>query len=191
MDAEQIVNRRLGTPDNLAAVAKVEFQRRTFTGRHPILTFVAAPVVVVAGAMLAVVLLAIFSDWLIDVVANGSLTANDSTNAPPSALESGVVQLFNVVVRFVPFALSAWLFFRLGHQTGHRTWGIIACGLVAVAAVLFSSVINPPTAESRASWCLGLGWKIGLDQIVQAGVPLALMVRMFWQTSNCTNEIAT
>ena len=191
MDAEQIVNDRLGSPEQLAEVAQCEFQQRTFAGRHPIVTFVAGPTVVMLGTMVASVLLVIASCWLVDTATGGRFLENDTTNDPPSALEMGVIQTLNVFVRFVPFAASAWLYVRLGKRSGRRGWGIVACGLIAIVAVCFFSTVNPQTMERKATWCFGVGLSFGIDQFLQALLPLAFGASMLWKMAKAGRTVAT
>jgi hypothetical protein len=183
MDAQKEIDARLGTPEQLAAVAKIEFQRRTFAGRHPILTFIAGPLVAVIGTLVANFLLVVGTCELLDLALGGALSANDGMNLPPSGFEVSLMRAMNCVVRFIPFALSAWLFVRLGRCSGRRIWSIVACGIVAVAAIFFWSVVTPGTAQSRGTWMMGIGWNIGLDQLLQAAVPAALAAWMLWRSS--------
>ena len=57
MEAQVDIEARLGTPSQLAAVARHEFQRRTFAGRHPVVTFLAGPLVAVITTFAATLLL--------------------------------------------------------------------------------------------------------------------------------------
>jgi hypothetical protein len=192
MDAQQEVEARLGSPEQLAAVAKAEFQKRTFAGRHPAVTFLAGPIIAVTGTFAASIMLLFAVTWLIDLATGGSLTANDEANLPPSTFETGLMQFFNGVVRFAPFALSAWFFARLGRRSGRAVWSIIACGIVAVIAILFWSVMTQRPGD-KGMWMMGIGWrgwKIGIDQILQAAVPLAFGVwalRQF-RMSRCAGD---
>jgi len=179
MEAEQNVEARLGSPEYLATFAKKELQRLTFAGRHPVVTFVAGPIVAVIGTFLVTLLLGLLAYGLLDVATGGSLTANDDLGLPPSPFELGVMQFANLVVRFVPFALSAWLFVRLGRRARVRTWSFVACGIVAAVAISFWSEMII-TSDGMGAWFVGFGWRndIALGQILQALVPLALGV---WQ----------
>jgi hypothetical protein len=174
MDAEYLAETRLGAPEQLALLARSEFRRRTFAGRHPLVTFVAGPIVAIIGTFLAICLTAFALSWLIDRAMGGSLSANEELYLPPSSLEMGIVQVFNALVRFVPFAVSAWLFVRLGRRAGLRGWSIGACGIVAFVAAFFTSVVTPATAQAQAKWTIGVGLNFGLDQVLQAALPLAL-----------------
>jgi hypothetical protein len=193
MDAERNLEARLGDPEQLAAVAKNEYHRRTFAGRHPIVTFVAGPIVSLVGTFLATALLVVATYWLIDLalgLAMGdSLTANDDNELPPTRLEMGLLQVFNFTIRFVPFVLSAWFFVRLGRRSGLRAWSLTACGIVTLAAIFFTSTVNPATDTSQATWVIGFGSNIGIDQIVQAAVPLALGAWMLWLSQTLRNQL--
>jgi hypothetical protein len=187
MDAEQSAAARMGNTEQLACFARSEFQRRTFAGRHPLLVFVAGPIFAVAASLILVFLVAVGGSWLIDSgwwlfdkATGGRLSANHDL---VSALEMGVMQLFITSVRFVPFLMSAWVFVRLGRRTELRVWSIAACGVVALAAIFFSSVFTPATAQTKAMWMMSFGWKFGLDRILQAAVPIAFVAWMLCQRS--------
>src|SRR5581483_9968254 len=159
-----------GNPEQLALFARSEFRRRTFAGRHPLVTFVLGPLLAILGTLTAVCLLALGGGWLINWVTGGSLFADAELGVSPTPLEMDIVEAFSLMVRFVPFALSAWLFVRLGGRAGLRWWSVAACGIVALIATQFGSKVFPATVHSRAMWMMGFsgGWKIGLDQMLQA-----------------------
>lgn len=183
MDAEQNVVSRLGSPGQLASFAKAEFQRRTFAGRHPLVTFVAGPVLTMMATLIVICLVSFGACCLIDAALGGILSANDDLELPPSSLEMGIMQCFNTSVRFLPFLFSTWLFVRLGRRAELRTWSIAACGVIALVAFLFTSILTPATAQTRATWMIGFGWKPGLDQTLQAAVPVTFVAWMIWQRS--------
>src|SRR5262245_43155477 len=64
MDAPLLLEERLGTPRELAAQARSEFDRRTFAGRHPVLTFGVAPVFAVIATLFATLFLSWCVVWL-------------------------------------------------------------------------------------------------------------------------------
>jgi hypothetical protein len=190
MEAQLDLDARLGSPGQLAAVATREFQRRTFAGRHPVLTFLAGPFVAVIVTLVATLLLLACSLLLLDVVLGlalgSSLRENELTNTPPSAFEIGLMQSGNLVMRFVPFALSAWFFAALGRRCARPVWGVVACGIVAVLAFSFLSVIDPPGPNNNlGAWMMGFSWgTIGLGQVLQASVPLVLLGWVLWPLIN-------
>jgi hypothetical protein len=197
MDAEQYVADRLGTPERLAAVAKVEFGRRTFAGRHPILTFLVGPIVTVPGTFigtfLTVEIVWIAFAFLVDKAMGGRLSAAFARDNLDDFNSTWTAFLFchSSIMRFVPFILSTWVFAWLGRRSGLRWWSMVACGMVAVIAVFFESKVTPPTAQSEALWMFGFDWRIGFNQILQAAVPLALGVWMLRRSSASRPKMLT
>lgn len=188
MDAEQTAASRLGQPEEIASLAKTEFERRTFAGRHPLLTFVAGPIFALPGTLAMILLVAFGCCWLIDTATGGSFSANDELGLPPTSMEMAIMQAFNGCVRFVPFAFSAWVFVRLGRRAGLRAWPAAACGIIGVLALLFVSVVTPATANAPGTWIMGFGGKFALDQVLQAAVPLALGGWFLWRHSTSRSQ---
>jgi hypothetical protein len=174
MDAEQTAASRLGRPEHLASIAKTEFNGRTFAGRHPLVTFIAGPIVAIPCTLAMIFLVAFGCMRMIDTAMGGSFSANDELGLPPTSMEVAVIQAFNGFVRFAPFAFSAWLFMRLGGRAGLRIWPAAACGIIALLALFFVSVVTPATADGPGMLMIGFGWKFVLDQALQAAMPLAL-----------------
>lgn len=186
MDATQTepeIESRLGTAEQLAAAAVTEYRQRTFAGRHPVLTFIFGPIFAALLTLVTIMLLLIGIGWLLNALDGGSLESNGLSNEPPTSFQLGLMHTVNFVVRFVPFAISAWFFFRMGRRCGLPKWSLVACTIVAVTAVFFSSVISQTTADGHGMWTIGFGTSIGLDQFIQALVPLALGARLLWQSS--------
>jgi hypothetical protein len=194
MDAHERLEARLGSPEALAAAAKQEYQRRTFAGRHPALMFLAGPIVLMLGMLVASSLLVVGAVELIDTATGGELSANDGASGP-SDFEMSLMQSLNLPVRFAPFLLPAVFFTWLGRRSGRRTWSIAACAIVAVTAVCFHSVVYQ--MNGKGVWMMGFGWRgwqVGLDQLLQAAVPLALttwMLRQLWLSARSARELAT
>src|SRR5262249_30729974 len=130
MEAQQNIEGRLGTPEQIAAAAKAEFNCRTFAGRHPLFTFVVGPLLTTFIIYVATVLLVIGACFLLDFMSSGLLSANDDANLPPSAFEFRLMQFMSGLVRFVPFVLSAWLFVQLGRRSRRYHWSIAACSII-------------------------------------------------------------
>lgn len=168
MDAQMLVEEKLGSPESLAEAAAAELAGRTFAGRHPVLTFVVAPIpaVVLTLAALLTVCLACKS----------VLTPLEPLNPnPPTAFEwlaDGIV----FVQRFAPFALTAWFFLAMARRAGRPVWGLTACTLVALFAFTFRTGVIPPTVEHNLLIWFGPSngrrqWQTGM---LQSAVPLVL-----------------
>jgi hypothetical protein len=173
MDARNEVESRLGAPEHLAATARVEFQRRTFAGRHPIWTFLAGPPLAIVGTFLLMLLAFLGVYELVNWATGGSLTANEATHTAPSALELALIHGSDLAFSFLPYALPACLFARLARRTGRRDWGVAACSLLAVLALCYWSVIEQ-RPDRHGVWIMGFFCWPGLRQLAQAAVPLAL-----------------
>ena len=186
MDAERLET-RMGTAEQLATFAAAEFRRRTFAGRHPVLTFVAGPVVV-SVVMFAATLAAIacgyrLTDWATDWATDGKLTADDAVDLPPSKTEFEIVEACNVLVRFLPFGLSAGILAFAARRSGRRRWGYVACGIVAALAAVFVSRVTIATAVRPATWTMGFDLPVSLEQLIQALVPAAWAGRLLLRST--------
>lgn len=175
MDAEQHADARLGTPEHLAVVAKAEFQRRTFAGRHPVLTFLAGPIVAVIGILMVAFFMMYIPAYVLEAM-NGS---------HPTFVTGGCF-CFSTIVQFVPFVLSTWVFVWLGRRSGLRRWSMVACGLIAALAFFFSAKIGLES-DHELGWGWGFTFRlrgtIAFNQIIQAAVPLAFGIWMLWRSS--------
>src|SRR5262249_12391450 len=158
---------RLGTPEQLAAVARDQLRRSSFAGRHPVLTFVAAPVATVMGCLIAMILAVLIitesASWL------------RAAHGPLSDFDLGLLFCINQTARFVPFVVSTWIFARMARRSDRVAWSASACGVVALMGLLFTSTVMPPTPDSDWMWVVDvINWKPDLDHVLQAVVPLAL-----------------
>jgi hypothetical protein len=193
MEAQLDLDARLGTPEQLAAAAKREFQRRTFAGRYPVVTFLAGPFVAVIATFAATMLLLATSYLLLDLSLGGSLRANEETNTQPSPFEISLFEAGILVVCFVPFALSAWYFARLARRCARPFWGVVACGIITVIAVSFwSDVVPPGPTENLGSFSLGFGWGTHFfGQTLQGAIPLALLAWVLWPSLRQQKPVLT
>ncbi len=175
---------RLGTPDQLAVVALSEFQRRTFLGRHPMLTFIAGPIVAMIGTFVAICFTISIGCWSIDRALGSSLTlsSNEELGVPL------IVHVVDAAVRFVTFVVPTLLFVYLGQRTGQRSWSVGACFVIALVAIFFWTETVPKTAQSPGMWIVGLGCWTGVSQLLQAAIPLALGAWMLMQLRRNIDE---
>jgi hypothetical protein len=174
MDAELELESRLGIPEHLAEIATKEFRRRTFAGRHPILSFVISPLLMV-----------IFTTGLMLVLA-GLLLDMGGNNV---ALLNGIGFACTAILPFAPFLLSTLLFVWLGRRAGRRSWSMVACVIIAIAALGFRAENTAKTADHQGriilyyDFAVGALNRIDLDRLLHAAVPLGLGVWLHWQSS--------
>jgi hypothetical protein len=177
MDAHMSAEERLGTPESLAAAAAKELGGRSFADRHPILTFVVAPIPAVAVTWYAVILICFACKTLVT-------PSTPVQIGSPTAVEWAVAYGCLYVSRFLPFLLTAWLFSHLGRRARRPIWGMAACGIVAYFAFIFLIGVHAPSEHHNLS--IGFGPALGLrhwqDRLVQALLPLAIGAWTWRQT---------
>ena len=169
MDAQLLVEEKLGSPESLAEAAAAELAARTFAGRHPVLTFFVAPIPAAVLARAAVL--------LVCLACKSVFTPLEPVNPnPPTAFEWRLAYGIVFVQRFAPFALTAWFFLAMARRAGRPVWGITACAPVAVFAFTFRTGVIPPTVEHNL--LIWFGPPNGLHQwqtgLLQSVVPLVL-----------------
>lgn len=186
MDADMNLECRLGSPEQLASVAKVEFQRRTFAGRYPLFTFIIGPIIALPGTLLGTCALLWGLVYLADLLTGGWLIASAEKGLRPSVLEITIVHISNVVIRVVPFLWAVALFIRLGRRSGRQAWSLVACAIIAVTALFFQSTFYesdsiPVKGENHGIWTVGFRFEIASEQILQAALSLSLAAWMLRQ----------
>ena len=200
MDAEQTLESRLGTPEQLA---KDEFNRTTFAGRHPILTFVVGPIAAVFVALLIPILPVIlagevclsFHAWN-----NVHHSAAATMKEQPSTVKDGFLQGVGLFVRFVPFMLATWFFVSMGWRAAQQKWSVLACCLISFLAIFFVCLTNLECVgwrngiEERRLIMFGLGysWDFDFTQTIQAVVSLSfgLCTHLLFWTGNRFNRLS-
>ena len=150
MEAERIqtVCGQLGDPHTLAAGAAREYHRRTFSGRHPILMFLLAPLPLTLVAWVAVVaLIAGLFRWL----------GPESGSDVPNAWRYGMPVVL-VLWAVVPPTLVALLVCRMSVRSG-RTWPWVAASLalLALATAAFHSDLRWPSRPGNGQLMVGFG----------------------------------
>jgi hypothetical protein len=175
MEAQQ-ANERLGTTEQVAVAASREFHRRTFANRYPVLTFILGPVAAVPTLFILILLVAYGIAWIVgstlELVAGGRVPQfSEQTEAQVAAW---FVACFDGYTRFVPFALTAWIFCRWGRRASMRRWAFAACGIVAVMAGLILTRSTPGTGREPGLYMLGLTFHPNVRQLMQIVVPLAV-----------------
>jgi hypothetical protein len=196
MEAQQALD-RLGTTEQLAAVAGHEYRRRSFAGRHPWLTFVCGPIAIVPMLFVTLILgfmavgwLLIGAEWLLAAVIGLKLGTSDMAHLPLSDADAKnewwCILGFDLYVRFVPFVLAAWVFCRLARRTELRTWGYAACAIVGIIAGFIVTRSVPSVGDKPGLWMIGLGFQPELRQLMQLTVPLAVGCGLLMRLSQCS-----
>jgi hypothetical protein len=170
---------RLGDPVQIAKAIAKEYRSRTFVGRHPILSFLAAPIPLS------------FVAWLGWMVLFGLLIASFGELEPDrGTLQWPLLFIWSVLTCYygslvLPSALAAGLCCRWAYRSGRGTWSLAGCALIAVFAGLVVSSMKL-SAVLHESCCMvgsvllipfvghaGGPWSVS-QQLIQMAVPLGI-----------------
>ncbi len=167
MEAERVqtVCGQLGDPHTLAAGAAREYHRRTFSGRHPILMFLVAPLPLALVAWAGTVAsIATLFGWL------GPKGGSDV----PEAWRYGMPVVL-VLWAVVPPTLVALLVCRMSVRSG-RTWRWVfaSLALIALATAAFQSDLRWPSRPGNGQLMVGFGLNShpSAEQCLQFAFPL-------------------
>jgi hypothetical protein len=173
MEVREAYN-QLGRTAELSAVARSEFDRWTFAGRHPILTFVLGPLIFAPAVFVACLLAAFLLAWVVgaslEILAPGFVSQLEHG----SAAEVWCIRGFNLYARFLPFAIVAWLYCRLGQRRATLRWSYVACAVTGLIAALLFTKAAPSTAGEMGTYTVGLGPPPHPRQLLQVVPPLAI-----------------
>ena len=150
MEAERIqtVCGQLGDPRELAAGAAREYHKRTFSGWHPILMFLLAPLPLTLLAWVAAVAsIAGLFGWL----------GPKSGGEVPGAWRYGMPVVL-VLWAVVPPTLVALLICRMSTRSGRSwRWIAVSLGMLALATAAFHSDLRWPSRPGNGQLMVGFG----------------------------------
>ncbi|MBX7072018.1 MAG: hypothetical protein K1X71_02630 [Pirellulales bacterium] len=174
---QRIVLGQIGSCDELATAAAGEFRRRSFFGRHPILTFVVAPIPILMVAWIAFFLVAFAIAAMLPIALGDNYRFNgrSATEWPAALMYTAWSLLFASGV--VPPAVAVLLFAGLGRRARiHWSWLVVAGALVAVLAGLFHADLIPPTGPGKGRLAIGFGVGAAtlLSQLPQFLLPMLI-----------------
>jgi hypothetical protein len=185
MDAK-LLSERLGAPAELADRAVHEMRGRSYAGRHPLITFIAAPL-----PATAVLLIGFGLAFL------AALSLVPETSVVGESIPGWAAVVLTSIVwamRFLPFVAGAALFCWLASRAlCAPRWSFAACALVGILAGLFAINLTLPTA-GPGSGSLTLGFSIppGAMQLFQAVAPMAIWGIFAWREfARDDSEVAT
>lgn len=172
MDAESLLDQKMGTPTELARAARREYRPRSLARRHPVWAFLVAPLPVVFMAFVVFCLLSFGCGMAITALAArlggpAQSFVTDADNAFAIWLHYGC--------RFVPFTVAAVLFSYLARKGDLHWWSFASCCIIAALAATFHSQLLS-TDGRTTGWSIGFGTPLGLNQLAQVALPLLLAI---------------
>jgi hypothetical protein len=185
---------RLGAPAALADSIVSAYRARTFCGRHPILTFVVAPIPLVILAWIGVVLIFTLLDWVGEWLGVAAWTEGKPLAEWP-VFAVWCVLSFYYVLMFAPFALVSAVLCRLARRAGRSSkWVLVGCLLVGLLAASVSYGCKLPDAPGTGS--ITIAWLLYpapgqpllhrlsfTQQLLQFAVPLGIGLYAVWKSS--------
>jgi hypothetical protein len=178
MEAQALLEERLGDPGKVAANARSEYDRRRFAGRHPLLTFGLSPVFAVVVALYVIAPVA----WCLAWLAGMTTPQMETRMHPPAVWQLAVVYGVAWLIRVAPFALMAWLFSRISRRIDRPRWGLLACAIISVLAFQLLVEVHPGPGHLQGRIGIGLAAMagFGIEQWLQAVLPLTIGVWKWW-----------
>jgi hypothetical protein len=168
------IQRRLGTPTQLAIFAVEQYRARNFWGRHPWITYLVAPL-----PLLAIVLIAFcLAVWLATTA--GSYVAVNwfgwSLNPGEHLwLQSFSLALFSWGLIVVPPLITAWLLCSVYQRNAlDWRWPVLGCTLLAMVVALFAvswQLSIGPGAADRGRLTIGFTFSGSADWLLLSFLP--------------------
>lgn len=166
--ARAVALERLGRPEKLVRVAVAQYQARSFFGRHPVFTFLLAPVLLTIAMWVALLVLGIatfhgLSSWV----------------GHTAGLTTWTAWTLYYLALWAPPALAALLFCRLAHWSGRGwRWLCATCLVLALLAASFHATLTLPVEPGTGRVTIGFGLS---SQTLQMLVPIAVGALLTWQ----------
>jgi hypothetical protein len=163
------VSDRIGKPERLAESAGDVYRRRTFSGRHPVLTFAALPLGLVLAAWAGLM--------AVHYAVGTALESQGWTITPPPMADG--IATFELLL---PIALVCAVFARLARRCGlDWRWPLLTTGVLAMLSgvIFFRSGLSAET--QRPVFWLIVGVPFTVQQWLQTGVMAALGVACCWR----------
>lgn len=146
---------KVGEPTQLARLAGEEYRKRTWLGRHPIVTFLVAPIPMLVLSWVLSMLLLIIPGKVLQAcgVASDGLTVSSLSPATVQLLNAGHY-LWAVSPFIVTSIWACWIARRTGR--GAR-WLLACCAVITVVAAAYESHTVLPTTPGQGMLSVGFG----------------------------------
>ncbi|TWU11419.1 hypothetical protein CA54_02260 [Symmachiella macrocystis] len=159
MDATKIPDapvERVGKPEQLAQAAGEEYRRRTWLGRHPILTFLIAPLPMLVLSWILCMLVFVCTAELVEEFNDGQQGITKSTVSSTTLL---LMETAFYIWAAAPFVLTTCLLCWMAQRTARGPKWMLAAGLiVTLVAAVFHSQMALPTQPGNGQLSTGFGF---------------------------------
>lgn len=172
MDASELQPTLLGSASEIAVAASSEYRRRRFSGRHPWLVFVIAPILALpvlwAASLLSIVFIA---------RAMGFYSDNQSVTNEIASWANEILPFAVVATLVLPVVVATFAFCRLAVKSAvSRRWILACCVLLAIVGGAASSSVSLPMPGTKGSVAFGFGFSVppSPQQLGQFMLPLLI-----------------
>jgi len=170
------VSESFGNEAELAESAVLQFRARTFAGRHPIWTFLVAPI--------PLLLLCWVGYYC--VIALVLSTAKDTYFDRNSPAAHATYQMLFETTLLIPPVIATLILARLARRSGQRgRWLLAACVMVAIVAASHQAHLALPVGRGNGALMLGFGLGQSMDW-QQAAFPLVICGAFLWWMGRTT-----
>jgi hypothetical protein len=162
----------LGTANEVVAAATSEYRRRRFSGRHPWLAFIIAPILA-----LLILWAASLLSFVLAAKALGFKSDNPTVTAEVSRWAHEMIPFAVVATLVVPIVLASIAFCRLAVKTAvSRRWMLACLLVVAVIGGAANSSVSLPGPGTQGSVAFGFGVSLppSPQQLAQFMLPLLI-----------------
>jgi hypothetical protein len=180
MQVNEQIESRLGRPEALVAAALANRRQTSVFGRHPVLSFVVAPIPLAILSWIGFFLL-----WIGLVEATGWILGDDAVQDWP-ALKIYAMQTMEIGMRFLSPALAVVLLCWCAKRAGMSwRWTLAATCLVALiaGALVVQTTLSEEARQGTIVFGLGLPVLKSIN-LIQLLVPLLVGAISLWWARN-------
>ena len=178
MHANEPIEARLGRPEALVAAALANRRQASIFGRHPILSFIVAPIPVAILSWIGLLLL-----WLGLLEATGWMIGEKEVLRDCPALRVYALKAIEIGMRFLSPALAGALLCWCADRAGMSwRWTLAATCLVALVAEALVFQVKMSAEPGHGAVVFGLGFPVlQWINLVQLLVPIAVGAAFLWR----------
>ncbi len=165
---------RLGEPTHLALFAAEQYQARSFWGRHPIVTFLLAPLPLLILCWIATMISMTFAGNGISYVCEHWLGISEANVKPGEHLlaQVGVIVAVSWLLIVMSPLVVAWLLCRIATRNAlDWRWPTAACALLAFVAGCLSVSYQLAVQPHEGQFMIGLSFAQSAEWILTSFLP--------------------
>lgn len=165
---------RLGEPTQLALFAAEQFHARSFWGRHPVVTFLLAPLPLLVLCWIATGLGITGAGKTVAYICEHWFGLNDNNTYPGDHLvaQAGMMVATSWIFVVVPPLVVAWLLCRTAARNAlNGRWPIAACALLAFVVGCLTVSYRLAVQPHEGQFMIGLGFSQSGSWILSTFLP--------------------